>query len=97
MLECPVVKSDKQALIPAVTHVDNTARLQTVSRDENQLLYKLLKSVEAKTGVPILLNTSLNDRNKPIANNIQVILNLVMDTKLDCAAIENKFYTKNLI
>ena len=54
------VRSDKRAVIPAVTHVDGTARPQTVSRDVNPLYWKLLDRFEQLTGVPVLLNTSFN-------------------------------------
>lgn len=97
MLECPAVKAEKSPLIPAVTHVDGTARLQTVSAKTNPLLHSLLVEFKKLTGVPVLLNTSLNDRNRPIANECSTILNLMLKSKLDMAFIGNKFYRKHLI
>ncbi len=94
MLECPVVKAEKRYLIPAVTHIDGTARLQTVNQKNNPLIYKLLKIIYEKTNIPILLNTSLNDKNKPIANNMEVIAQLFVNTDLDHAVINNKFLSK---
>ncbi len=58
------VKTDK---LPAVTHVDGSARVQTVSKEQNEKLYALLRAFERLTGVPVLLNTSLNLRGEPIA------------------------------
>jgi carbamoyltransferase len=54
------------AQVPAITHVDGTARLQTVGADDDPLLRNLLKGFEARTGVPILLNTSFNGKDEPI-------------------------------
>lgn len=94
MLECPSVLPDKKELIPAVTHVDGTARLQTVGIKDNPLLYKLLKCVYDKSGVPVLLNTSLNDRGKPISNDSKTVLNFFTESELDFAVIGNRLYSK---
>ena len=94
MLMAPQVRPEKRELIPAVTHVDGTGRLQTVTKDQNPKLYLLLKQFYKRTGVPILLNTSLNDRAKPIANHAHVIVDLVKDTGMDMAVIGPTVYTK---
>jgi len=94
MLECPSVKEDKRRLIPAVTHVDGTARIQTVNEEDNSMLYGLIKKFQEKTGVPLLMNTSLNDRNKPIVNDAKTIIDLLSATELDHAVINNEFYSK---
>lgn len=94
MLECPIVKLNKAKLIPAVTHVDGTARIQTVNESDNLLLYKLLKKFYQRTGVPILMNTSFNDRNKPIVNDIETIIKLLIDTELDYVVIDDCFFGK---
>lgn len=94
MLECPPVREGKRMLIPAVTHFDGTARVQTVNNNDNFLLYSLIKKFQEKTGLPVLMNTSLNDRNKPIANDSKTILNLLSSTELDFAIINNEFYGK---
>ena len=60
------VRPEKAHLIPAVRHVDGTARIQTVNRSQHPLYYDLLKAFEARTGVPILVNTSFNTRGEPI-------------------------------
>jgi carbamoyltransferase len=60
------VNSDKADKIPAVRHVDGTARIQTVNRDQHQLYYDLLHEFNKLTGVPVLINTSFNTRGEPI-------------------------------
>ncbi|MXV52394.1 carbamoyltransferase [Pedobacter sp. HMF7647] len=60
------VKKDKKQLIPAVTHTDGTARIQTINREQHPEYYSLLKAFKEKTGVPILVNTSFNTLGKPI-------------------------------
>jgi carbamoyltransferase len=60
------VQPDKQALIPAVRHVDGTARVQTISARQNPLYHSLLAAFRSRTGVPVLVNTSFNTRGEPI-------------------------------
>jgi carbamoyltransferase len=68
MLYVVEVKEEKQALLPAITHVDGTGRLQTVRRDVNPRYYKLIESFGQATGVPVVLNTSFNLKGEPIVN-----------------------------
>jgi carbamoyltransferase len=60
------VRPDKASRIPAVRHVDGTARVQTINREQNPRYYDLLEAFEARTGVPVLVNTSFNTRGEPI-------------------------------
>ena len=76
------VKTEKQKLIPASTHVDGTGRLQTVNRSENPLYWQLIKSFEQLTGVPVLVNTSFND-NEPIVCQPREALDCFLRTKMD--------------
>lgn len=62
------VRESKRSVIPAVTHVDNSSRIQTVTREDNALVYDLLQAFEQKTGVAVLLNTSFNLRGHPIVH-----------------------------
>ena len=62
------VREDKRSVIPAVTHVDNSSRIQTVARYDNPVLYRLIEAFDAITGVPVVLNTSFNLRGHPIVN-----------------------------
>jgi len=66
-----VVKVKKDVNIPSVTHVDNSARIQTVKREDNPLYYELLKEFEKLTGTPILLNTSFNLKDHTMTNDPQ--------------------------
>jgi carbamoyltransferase len=68
MLMTCQVRHDKQALVPAITHVDGTARQQTVSRATNPKYWSLIHAFERRTGVPVVLNTSFNE-NEPVVNS----------------------------
>ena len=76
-----------------ISHIDNTSRIQTV--DENhKIFYALLDKFESKTGLPMLLNTSLNDNGKPIAGCPQDALNLFNNSDLDILVIGDKVIKK---
>jgi carbamoyltransferase len=80
-----VPKSD----IPAATHVDYSARIQTVHEDTNPRYYKLLKAFEAKTGCGLLVNTSFNVRNEPIVCSPEDAYRCFMRTAIDILVLEN--------
>jgi len=82
------IKLEKQALIPAVTHVDGTGRLQTVMKEINPRYYALIDKFRQKTGIPILLNTSFNE-NEPIVNTPEEALNCFLRTEMDMLVLEN--------
>ncbi len=94
MMEVKKVKLQKKALIPAVTHIDGTGRLQTVSENENIFYYNLIKKFYAKTGVPILLNTSFNE-NEPIVLTPQEAISTFLRTKIDGLILQNNLILKN--
>jgi len=74
--------------IPAVTHVDNSARVQTVSRDNgNEIYYNLLKEVDVKTGCPVIINTSFNVRGEPIVCSPENAYRCFMRTDMDYLVI----------
>ena len=79
--------------IPGVTHVDGTCRHQTVP-DNDTPLYWLLSYVEHEIGVPILLNTSLNQKGKPLCSTIEQAIQLFKNTDMDAICIGNKLYKK---
>jgi carbamoyltransferase len=83
-----LVKEDKRAMIPAVTHADGTGRLQTVTRDVNEKYYDLIHRFYEKSGVPILLNTSFNE-NEPIVNTPAHALECFLRTKMDMLVLGN--------
>ncbi len=80
-----VVKTPEQ--LQAVTHVDGTARLQTVDLGRNGLFAKLLSQFQSRTGLPILLNTSFNDRDEPIVCSPQDALTTARNTQLDALVL----------
>ncbi len=82
------VRPEKREAIPAPTHVDGTARLQTVSREANPLYWKLLRAVGEVTGVPIVLNTSFND-NEPIVCRPEEALECFRRTHMDVLVLGN--------
>ena len=82
------VKQDKQKLIPSVTHIDGTARLQTVNSINNFKYAKLINSFYSLTGVPILLNTSFNE-NEPIVMKPEESLDCLVRTDMDAIFINN--------
>lgn len=81
--------------IPAVTHVDYSARIQTVSDKTNPRFYQLLKTFENKTGCPVLINTSFNVRGEPIVCSPQDSYRCFMRTQIDVLAIENFIVLKS--
>ena len=80
--------------IPAVTHVDYSARVQTVHRETNPRYHALLEAFKAKTGCPVIVNTSFNVRGEPIVCTPADALRCFMGTDLDCLAIGNCFLRK---
>ena len=88
MLKVYPVKEQKINITPAVTHMDGTGRLQTVSKDENPLYWQLIVEFEKLTGVPVLLNTSFNE-NEPIVCAPQEALHCFLRTKMDLLVIGN--------
>ena len=79
----------KRSDVPAITHVDNSARIQTVDKDTNPKFYSLLKSFNEITGCPILVNTSFNIRGEPIVNTPEDAFKCFMGTNLDILVIGN--------
>jgi carbamoyltransferase len=86
MLIAYKVKKDKIELIPAVTHVDTTARIQLVTRETNPRYHKLISEFKKQTGVPILLNTSFNIQ-EPIVCSPQDAVNTFKKSQIDCLVI----------
>ena len=82
MIQVYPVRPDKRAVIPAVTHVDGSGRLQTVSRRTNGLYWQLIKAFEGLTGVPVVLNTSFNE-NEPIVLRPAEALDCFLRTGMD--------------
>ena len=83
-----LIRADKRAEIPAVTHLDGTGRLQTVEAESNLKYYKLIQHFYQATGTPILLNTSFNE-NEPIVNTPEEALDCFLRTKMDMLVLED--------
>ena len=91
----------KRSDIPAVTHVDYSARVQTVTKNTNKRYYDLISKFKEKTGCPVIVNTSFNVRGEPIVNTPTDAFNCFMGTELDYLIIGNcildkKYQNKNL-
>jgi carbamoyltransferase len=84
----------KRSEIPAVTHVDYSARIQTVHKETNPKYYKLLSQFKKKTGCPVIVNTSFNVRGEPIVNTPEDAFNCFMGTELDVLVIGNCYLRK---
>ena len=95
MLKVCRVRPEMQAVIPAVTHVDGTARLQTVHRETNPRFYGLLKEFEKRSGVPVLLNTSFNVMGEPIVESPQDAVRCFFSTGLDYLVLGNYIVGKH--
>ena len=80
------VLPDKRAVIPAVTHVDGTGRLQTVDRDTNPRYWRLIKEFEQITDVPVVLNTSFNE-NEPIVCTPDEAIECFLRTRMDALVL----------
>ena len=86
MLHVYKIKAEKRTELCAVNHVDDTGRLQSVSRDENALYYDLIRAFERKTGTPVVLNTSFNE-NEPIVCAPHEAIDCFKRTRMDALAI----------
>ena len=86
MLHVYTIRPEWRERLSAVTHVDHTGRLQTVARDENPLYYDLIKAFEARSGIPVILNTSFNE-NEPIVCQPSEAIECFLRTKMDVLVI----------
>ncbi len=85
----------KRSQIPAVTHVDYSARIQTVHESTNPRFYRLLRAFEARTGCAVLVNTSFNVRGEPIVHSPEDAYRCFMRTEMDYLVVENYLLTKS--
>ena len=93
MLMVYLIKEEKRELIPAVTHVDGSGRLQTIERKKNPMYYDTIKEFSKLSNVPILINTSFNIRGEPIVCTPYDAYKCMMGTGIDCL-IMDKFLIK---
>lgn len=90
MLQVYQIRPEKRALIPAVTHVNGSGRLQSVTQEQNPRYYRLIKAFETLTGVPTVLNTSFNE-NEPVVCTPQEALDCFLRTKMDVLVLNNMY------
>lgn len=95
MLLVADTKPEKRSEIPAVTHVDGSARIQTIRRDQNPRYYELLKAFEKRTGCPVIINTSFNVRGEPIVESPKDALNCFLHTHMDYLVLGNCLLSKS--
>jgi carbamoyltransferase len=90
----PIRQPDK---LPAVAHVDGSARLQTMSRGDNPKVYELIEEFDRITGVPVILNTSLNDNGEPLVETPQDAINFFKKNEVDLLVIEDRMFARGEI
>lgn len=94
MLLTAKVRNEKVKLIPAVTHVDQTARIQTVNPKQNKKYYRLIKNFEKISGMPLILNTSFNTKGEPIVETPEDAVKTFINSKIDYLSIGNFIVAK---
>ena len=95
MLVAMQVRPEWRDKIPAIVHVDGTARIQTVREQDNPILYRLLKEFDALTGVPVLLNTSFNVKGEPIVERPQEAVECFLTTGIDHLILHDLIMSKS--
>jgi carbamoyltransferase len=96
MLYVVDVKEEKRNIIPAITHVDGTGRLQTVRREQSPKYYRLIESFGQATGVPVVLNTSFNLKGEPIVNTPKEAFHTFAESGMDVLVLGNYVIEKPL-
>jgi carbamoyltransferase len=94
LMVSPVKKPEK---IPAVTHIDGTGRIQTVSKETNSLYYDLINEFFKITGIPVIINTSMNVMGEPIVNTPEQAYNMIVKTDMDYLIMGNYLIEKNYV
>ncbi len=94
MLFVPLVRENKRDVIKAVTHIDNTGRLQTLTQERNPHFYDIVNSFYKKTGIPILLNTSFNIANEPVVETPQDAIETFLKTDIDALLLSKYLLVK---
>ena len=97
MLIAKSVRPEWRDRIPAIVHVDGTARVQTVREETNPMLYRLLKEFEALTGVPVLINTSFNVKGEPIVETPRDAMICFLTTGIDNLVLHDTLVSKNAL
>ncbi|MEV0449247.1 carbamoyltransferase C-terminal domain-containing protein [Streptomyces sp. NPDC050600] len=88
------VTDKARELVPAIVHANGTSRLQTVTRSQNPFMHEVLSAFARRTGVPVLINTSLNVKGKPICGTPEMALDCLANSGLDALLLEGRWITK---
>ncbi|MFN3077874.1 MAG: carbamoyltransferase [Alphaproteobacteria bacterium] len=96
MLAVHPVREEKRSILPAITHVDNTARVQVVTPSSNPLFHRLLRAFEKHRGVPVLLNTSFNLRGEPVVDSPADALKTFALSGLDYVVLHNTIVDRKI-
>ena len=94
MSYAPEVKEEYRDVLPSITHIDGTARLQTVSKDDHKLFYNILKELKERNEIPVILNTSFNIKGAPILTTIEDALYVLDNTEMDYVYVEGFIFKK---
>jgi len=89
------VKAEAQQILPAITHVDGTGRMQTVFKEQSPRYYKMIEKFGQATGVPVVMNTSFNLKGEPIVNTPANAHNTFIKSEMDALVLENFVIEKN--
>ena len=90
----PPVREQYRKVLPAVTHIDGSSRLQTVAKQDNEFIYNILNEFEKLTSVPVLVNTSFNSRGKSILTRYLTAIEILDSTQLDAVVLEDYYIYK---
>ena len=89
------IKSNYKARLPGITHIDGSARVQTITKKDNPLFYSLIENFYRVTNVPILLNTSLNIKGQPIVETPEEAIQAFLESDIDSLVINHFLVMKN--
>lgn len=91
---CPLVRPEYREKLPAITHIDGTARVQTITQEQNPFIYELLTLFKEQTGIGVLVNTSFNVNGKPILSNYCDAIKVYENTQLDRLYLNGYYFSK---
>jgi carbamoyltransferase len=90
----PIVREEYRSLLPAITHEDGTARLQTVNQNQHPLFYDILTVLKQRNLIAVIMNTSFNIKGKPILTTVEDAFDVLENTEMDFIVVENLLFTK---
>ena len=88
------MKEEYRRILPAITHIDGSSRLQTISSAQNPFIYSVLDEFEKLTGFPVLINTSFNTKGRAILTRYLTALQILDATQLDGVILQDYYITK---